>query len=110
VHCGGVGAGTGALPLRLDCPNPGSPKSRTGGAPVPARTPQCTDRQKLAEDTTKKLDRLSQRRDKHINFFARIVEINAGSSSRLCANVTVQRLGAVVSGTNGNARLIQNCG
>jgi hypothetical protein len=65
-------AGTGALPLHLflriaetldrrnpvravpPCPPvhrdapiaqiPRSPKSRTGGAPVPARTPQCTDR------------------------------------------------------------------
>jgi hypothetical protein len=41
VHGDGVGASTGALPLHLSFE---LPKSRTGGVPVPARTPQCTVR------------------------------------------------------------------
>jgi hypothetical protein len=41
-RCRGKHGGIAPTPVFADRPNSGSPKPRTGGAPVPARTPQCT--------------------------------------------------------------------
>jgi len=58
---------------------------------------------RLAKNTAKELNRLFQRRDESVDFFASVVKIEAGTGCRLGIDAAVQRLGAVMSGTNGNA-------